>query len=253
MNLFEFKYYKNYDEDFTNPYQIIDTPEGTFEKKLFNCNIFVYKKIPEGTTEYFDVCKEEPVTLKEGPVFIKKIPGYILNNILKFFNFFAEKNLEAKVDIFWDTVNKNYILFIPLQIVSMEYVLEFTPLSPVIDEEMLNCFKDVAIMREKMIKREVILISEIHSHHHMRCSFSGIDNRNDNCPGRIYGVIRNIPRDMQMDLRYFIDNKTYSFAKENMFDLSLENSDNFNVLKETRKVNPSMLIKKRGMLNGIQN
>lgn len=218
------KFYKNYNEDNTSVKQIIVADNGVFIKTKANPLCFAMRKttLEEcGLNEAdlkFDKIGEEPLTLEAKPYMTKKIPKGLMNTILRFYQVYAKKGLEVKVNVWYDKINDEFFLDCPFQQVTSVTAQEYSFAETYINwtDSLKEKYPQKYALAERLANNEIVLVLETHSHHNMGCSFSSTDDKADyfdtsgcNLSGVYITVIKN-PR---IHLRYFIAN---TFNKNRM-------------------------------------
>lgn len=209
------KIYKNYMGDNESSRQIIVAENGTFLKTRLSLSSvgFVTRKInPKNfdinTDNGYTRVKEEKLYLEEKPYMVKKIPKGLLNTILKFYQVYAKKNSEVKINVWYDKVNDEFFLDCPFQNTSSVSVVEYHFGSPEIvwSEALINKYPEKYALRERLLNEEIELVLETHSHHNMGCSFSGVDDIADyyhKSGVHLSGVYITVIENPRLHLRYF--------------------------------------------------
>jgi PRTRC genetic system protein A len=166
-------------------YEIRVTPVGIFSKKV-NYLLDELDRIREGFV----------LTLP------KKIPSDLLAQAIAFFRRWGQDYLEAQVQIFWNTKDQQYFVYVPKQDVSCT---------------------EVTIERNPELEKFNVLALELHSHHHMPAIFSAIDDDWEKATG-LYGVIGRIEEDPpQASFRYSCGGEFFTINLRDIFqDFSSE-------------------------------
>lgn len=215
-------YYKNYNEDWTTASQVIVAENGIFRKEKVNSFCFVTRQISEKEANLqeveFKAIGDTPITLEEKPYMLKKIPHKLIETILKFYQVYAKKNSEVKINIWYDVKNEKFFLDAPFQEVTSVSVREYAFDHPDIiwSDKLKEEFPIKAELMERLKKGEIELVMETHSHHNMGCSFSGVDDRNDYFDAigyGLFGVYITVMTNPRFQLRYFAPNTFKSKSK----------------------------------------
>lgn len=138
------------------PVNLLAARDGYYEIRQNVMGVFV-KKVEE--VEELPFCREGFRFL------LPKIPYELLEQILSFFRYYAEreKPVEAFAQILWDTKTKQYFIHIPPQKVGTAWV--DTDWDSHMFEEMTESGEP-----------RYIAVLQIHSHHHMEAVFSKTDD-----------------------------------------------------------------------------
>lgn len=106
------------------------------------------------------------------------IPFSILGNFIKLAEKFSLLNLEIHADIYFDSIEKRYLLDVPGQTVHQYYCEVDEDALSILDRVGMNCSK----------------IAEIHSHHTMAPTPSSQDNQSETVKGMTYIIVGNIDK-----------------------------------------------------------
>lgn len=209
------KMYKNYIEDWESPNQIIVCENGIFKRVRVNSLCYIVKKTSfenlniNSCDIQYDYIGETPVYLEEKPYMKKKIPVSMIENILKFYQVYATRNLEVKLNIWYDKLTEEFIVDCPFQDNHTTSVTEIEFDHPQIQwtDEMKSRFPEKFLLKEKRLNRSLEKILETHSHHNMSCSFSGQDDKVDYYESvgyHLIGVYSSVLTYPTLHLRYFV-------------------------------------------------
>lgn len=209
------KIYKNYLEDWESNVQIIFCENGVFKRVKTSSVSYIVKKTTLkklGLKEediVFDKVGENPVTLEEKPYMKKKIPNGVIKTILKFYQVYAKKGLEAKLNVWFDNVNNKYFIECPFQQNTAVSVTEYTfdNRDIVWSDELVAKYPEKLKLKERKKAKEIEKVLETHSHHEMSCTFSSVDNNTDyfrTVGFKLIGVYKTVLSYPTMDLRYFL-------------------------------------------------
>lgn len=209
------KIYKNYIEDWDSSEQIIVCENGVFKRIKTSSVSYIIKKtsyeklgLEENNIE-FDKVGETSIILEEKPHMKKKIPAYIFDTILKFYQVYAGKGLEAKINIWYDKISNEFFIDCPFQKVSTVEVTEygFDMKEIVWSDELKSRFPEKYILSQRIKNKEIEKVMQTHSHHNMSCSFSYQDDLTDYFTmvgylmSAVYKTVLEYPT---VDLRYFV-------------------------------------------------
>lgn len=215
LNRFGTKIYKNYMDDNNSARQIIVAENGVFVKAKANSLCFVTKKTTfekyglDANSIEFLKTGDTPLYLEEKPYMRKKIPYGLIKTILRFYQVYAKKGLEVKVNVWYDHVNEEFFLDCPFQVIGGVHAQEFDFEHHLINwtDELKAKFPRKYELREKRLNREIEKILETHSHHNMGCSFSSIDDVADYFDANgssLIGVYITVIKNPRLHLRYFL-------------------------------------------------
>ena len=226
------KVYKNYIEDWESQEQIIVCENGVFKRCKANSISYVVKKtsfdklgLDEKNIE-FDAVGETPVYLEEKPYMKRKIPKGVLDTILRYYQVFAKKNLEVRLNVWYDKVNDNFFIDSPFQSNGSVSVTDYAFDHPGIvwTEELKNEYPDKYELKQRKKAKEIELILDTHSHHNMSCSFSSTDDNADYFTSvgyKLIGVYKTVLKYPTLDLRYFVS----SYGKGRTLTMETLNED----------------------------
>lgn len=226
------KIYKNYIEDWDSSEQIIVCENGVFKRCKTSSISYVIKKT---SYEQLNLNKEEikfdyegdtPIVLEEKPHMKKKIPNGIIETILKYYQVFAKKSLEVRLNVWYDKVKDEFFIDSPFQQITSGTVKDFAFDHPGINwnDELKNEFPEKFELKQRKKAKEIELILDTHSHHNMSCSFSGTDDNADYFTSvgyKLIGVYKTVLKYPTLDLRYFVSPK----AKANTLTYDTLNED----------------------------
>lgn len=209
------KIYKNYIDDWDSSEQIIVCENGVFKRIRTSSVSYIVKKTNfenlnlNETTLKFDKIGDTPVTLEERPYMKKKIPAYIFNTILKFYQVYAGKSLEAKINIWYDKIKEEYFIDCPFQEVTSVEVVEYGfDMDEIIwDESLIKKFPEKYDLNLRLKNKEIEKVMQTHSHHNMACSFSYQDDITDYYKTVGYlmsAVYKTVLKYPTIDFRYFV-------------------------------------------------
>lgn len=209
------KLYKNYIEDWYSYEQIIVCKNGVFKRVRVNSICYVTKKtsfeklgIDESKIVYDKELAEE-IYLEEKPYMKRKIPESIVKKLLIFYQLFAEKNLEVKLNIWYDKVKEEFFLDCPFQENHTVTVTEYEFDHPEIKwtEKLKEIFPQKYLLKQRKKCGEIEKILETHSHHNMSLSFSSQDDSIDyfhSVGYHLIGVYTSVLQYPVLHLRYFV-------------------------------------------------
>lgn len=263
LDFLKTKVYKNYMGDIDSDKQLIIADNGVFVKSSANSICFVTKKTTLKDYGYdsddlvFDKVVDEPLTLEEKPYMIKKIPYGLIKTVLKFYQVYAKKGLEVKINIWYDKVNDEFFLDCPFQTVTATTAREYDFDSDKIiwTEELKNKYPDKYNLMLRASNYEIDRILETHSHHNMSCSFSSFDDKADYFDARgvsLSGVFITVMKNPRLHLRYFsspqkkrVGQKSsltraideVLFREEDIFDFSILDTKEYDFNEFARHVN----------------
>lgn len=209
------KIYKNFIEDWESNTQIIFCENGIFKRVKTSSVSYIIKKTTleklgmKSDEVVFDKIGDKPITLEEKPHMKKKIPDGIIKTILKFYQVYAKKGLEAKLNVWFDNVNDKYFIECPFQQNTPVSVTEhaFDSRDIVWTDSLQAKYPDKLQLKQRKKAREIEKVLETHSHHEMSCTFSSTDNNTDyfkNVGFKLIGVYKTVLSYPTMDLRYFL-------------------------------------------------
>lgn len=148
-----------------------------------------------------------PTTIS-APAFVKlyvpKIPEKIYRQIIGFFREVMKEhsNSEAFAQVYWDSVENEYVVHIPEQKVSGARVAY-----------------DSSTNLDRVDSERYIFVFECHSHNSMQAFFSGVDDA-DEKETRIYGVFGELDQDKHAEkFRIVVAGKYISISAGQIFDL----------------------------------
>lgn len=217
------KYYKNFIEDWESTEQIIVCKNGVFKRCKTSSISYVVKKtsfdvlgIKESEIQY-DYIGEEEIELEEKPYMKKKIPKGIIDTILKYYQVFAKKSLEVRLNVWYDKVNDKFFIDSPFQRNGSVSVTDIAFDHPGIvwSDKLINEFPEKYELKKRKKAKEIEFILDTHSHHNMSCSFSGVDDNADYFTSvgyKLIGVYKTVLKYPTLDLRYFVS--PYSKSRE---------------------------------------
>lgn len=217
------KIYKNYIEDWDSNEQIIVCENGVFKRARTSSISYIIKRTSfenlnlDESTIVYDKIGSESITLDEKPHMKKKIPQGIIDVILKFYQVYAQKDLEVKLNVWYDKVKDEFFIDCPFQENSTFAVTEhgFDHPGIIWTDELKDAFPEKLELKMRKKNKEIEKILETHSHHNLSCSFSGQDDLTDyfNSVGyHLIGVYKTVLKYPTLDLRYFIS--PYSKSRE---------------------------------------
>lgn len=157
-----------------HPVNIVMGQDGLYEVRVTPIGVFS-KKV--------DYLLEGLDPIREGFILTlpHKIPADLLLQSVAFFHHWGQRHLEVQVQIFWNTKEQKYFIYVPEQKVTVTRV---------------------DIERNINIESTNSLVLELHSHHHMPAVFSGIDDDWERATG-LYGVVGQIGKTIpEMCFRY---------------------------------------------------
>lgn len=209
------KIYKNYINDWDSSEQIIVCENGVFKRIKTSSVSYVIKKTSyeklglDKDDIVFDKIGDELITLEEKPHMKKKIPAYIFDTIQKFYQVYANKGLEAKINIWYDKISNEFFIDCPFQEVDSVTVTEygFDMKEIVWSDELQNKFPEKYELSQRIKAKEIEKIMQTHSHHNMSCSFSYQDDLTDyfNMVGYLMSAVyKTVLKYPTIDLRYFV-------------------------------------------------
>ncbi|MEK4297420.1 hypothetical protein [Paenibacillus sp. FSL R5-0914] len=149
-------------------YEVRENPIGIFVAKSYISELQNWEGFQQLLTQLPEINSLDQC--QEGfKLSLPKIPEHLILQLISFFADYSALEVEVMGVLYWDSLNKNYVLNIPQQKVSKESIepnyTEFRP--------------------------NLIRVAEIHSHNTMRAYFSSIDNE-DEIGTMLYGVIGRI-------------------------------------------------------------
>lgn len=262
------KYYKNYIEDWDSTEQIIVCKNGVFKRCKTSSISYVVKRtnfkslgIKESEIEY-DFIGDTEIELEEKPYMKKKIPKGIVDTVLKYYQVFAKKSLEVRLNIWYDKVNDKFFIDSPFQRNGSVSVTDVAFDHPGIvwTDELKAKFPEKYELKTRKKAKEIEFVLDTHSHHNMSCTFSGTDDNADYFTSvgyKLIGVYKTVLKYPTLDLRYFVSpyqkGRTLSyetlsedqvlFEEKDIIDFSDIKADeyDFNMFAKTVGVTEDML------------
>lgn len=209
------KIYKNYIDDWETSEQIIVCKNGVFKRIKTSSVSYVVKKTNfenlglDKDTIKFDKISESEIMLEEKPYMKKPIPMYIFDTILKFYQVYAGKGLEAKINIWYDKISEEYFIDCPFQEITPVEVVEYGFDMNEIEwnETLISMFPEKYNLYLRLKNKEIEKVIQTHSHHNMSCSFSHQDDLTDYYKTVGYlmsAVFKTVLKYPTIDFRYFV-------------------------------------------------
>ena len=265
------KIYKNFIDDWDSAEQIIVCKNGVFKRCKTSSISYIVKKtsfeklnLKEDDIEY-DYVADTDIELEEKPYMKKKIPKGIMDVILKYYQVFAKKNLEVRLNVWYDKTNDKFFIDSPFQKNGSVSVTDFAFDHPGIlwSDKLKKEFPDKYNLKQRKRAKEIELILDTHSHHNMSCSFSGTDDNADYFTSvgyKLIGVYKTVLTYPTLDLRYFVSpyskgrQLSYNTIKEDQVFFEIKDiidleddkveSYDYNLFAKTVGISESMLFER---------